>query len=550
MFAASAARRRGDRAFWVAVAALLIVALGLRLWGIGHGLPFVYNADENAHFVPRAIGMFGHSYNPGYFINPPGFTYLLHILFWLRWGGDGVQDAYAADIGDVFTLARVAAAVLGAGAVALLLWAGVRLFDRRVGLLAAALLAVAFLPVHYSHLALNDVPATAGLCLALVGVAGVLRRGETPDYVLAGIGLGLAAATKYTAGIVLVCLVLASRDPRRLVLAGAAALAAFLVANPYALLDISAFREGLSEQSSASRDGGGKLGLTEENGLLYYLGTATWGLGWIPLLAAAAGAVLLVRDERRVALALLPAIAVFLVFMGIQDRFFARWLLPIYPLLALLAAYAAVRGAEAVRRAPRAALAVAAIALCAQGVVYSVHNDRVLSQPDTRELLREWMVANVPEGTKIVMEPIAPAVWAIDPGNPSEVTHNGERWVKWPTSRARIVGRPGPAQPVRLEDYERTLVPRFVDSYARGGYCWVITGSIQYGRAFAEPETVPHAIDYYAELARRGEVAARFEPWEGDGVPFSFDYSFNAYPLAYERPGPAITVRRLTGGDC
>ena len=526
----------------------MLLALVLRLWGLRHGLPFVYNADENAHFVPQAIGMFGHGYNPGYFINPPGFTYLLHVLFWLRWGGDGVQEAYAADIGDVFALARGAAAVLGAGAVALLLWAGARMFDRRVGLLAAALLAVAFLPVHYSHLALNDVPALAGLCLALVGVAGVLRRGELSDHLLAGVGIGLAAATKYTAGIVLLCLVLASRDPRKLAAAGGAALLAFLIANPYALLDASAFREGLSEQSSASRDGGGKLGLTQENGLLYYLWTATWGLGWIPALAAVAGAVLLVRDDRRAALALLPAIAVFLVFMGIQDRFFARWLLPLYPLLALLAAYGAVRGAEAVRRAPRAALGVAALALCAQGLVYSVHNDQVLSRDDTRAQLREWMVDNVPEGAKIVMEPIAPAVWAMDPGNPSEVTHNGERWVKWPTSRARIVGEPGPAQPVQLEDYERTLVPRFVDSYARGGYCWVITGSTQYGRAFAEPEEVPEAIDYYAELARRGEEVLRIEPWEeGEAVPFSFDFTFNAYPLAYERPGPAITVRRLTG---
>ena len=60
--------------------------LVLRLWGVDHGLPYVFNADENAHFVPRAIGMFGHSLNPDYFINPPAFTYLLHVAFWLRWG--------------------------------------------------------------------------------------------------------------------------------------------------------------------------------------------------------------------------------------------------------------------------------------------------------------------------------------------------------------------------------------------------------------------------------------------------------------------------------
>ena len=77
-------RRHG---WLIAAAGVVAGALALRLWGIGHGLPYVYNADENAHFVPRAIGMFGHSYNPNYFVNPPAYTYLLHVVFDLRWGG-------------------------------------------------------------------------------------------------------------------------------------------------------------------------------------------------------------------------------------------------------------------------------------------------------------------------------------------------------------------------------------------------------------------------------------------------------------------------------
>ena len=178
--------------------------------------------------------MFGHSYNPGYFINPPAYTYLLHVAFALRFGGrDGVSEAFAADPGDVFAVARALSAVLGAVAVGLLAWAGARLFDRRVGLVAAALLAVAFLPVHYAHFALNDVPTLAPVCLALVGIAGVYARGRLGDYALAGAGLGLACATKYTAGIVLLPLLAAALvgrgppDARRvggLVLAGVLAL--------------------------------------------------------------------------------------------------------------------------------------------------------------------------------------------------------------------------------------------------------------------------------------------------------------------------------------
>src|SRR5437879_3535766 len=79
--------------------------------------------------------------------------------------------------------------------------AGARLLGRPVGLLAAAIEAVAFLPTYYAHLALNDVPALAPLSLSLLGSALVLRRGRARDYLLAGLGLGLACATKYTAGI-------------------------------------------------------------------------------------------------------------------------------------------------------------------------------------------------------------------------------------------------------------------------------------------------------------------------------------------------------------
>ncbi len=550
----------------VALALVVLGALALRLWGHRHGLPYVYNADENAHFVARAIGFFDHTYNPQYFINPPGFSYLLHAVFWARWGGDGVQATLAADPGAVYAQARIVSGVLGALAVGLLALAAARLLDRRTALAGAALLAVAFLPVHYGHFALNDVPTLAPLCLALIGVAGVLRRGAPLDHVLAGVGLGLACATKYTAGIVLFAyLAAAALGPRRgrgaLALAaagGLAALVAFLAANPYALLVWEEFRRGLDEQSTASSDGGGKLGLPERSGIGYYVETLTWGLGWLPLLAAAGGAAVLAVRDRRAALVLIPAPLFALVFLGIQDRFFARWMLPAYPFLCVLAAVGMLAALDWIARGRRAGLvgAAAALALGAQGLVHSVHNDRILARDDTRALAREWMKANVPAGTKVVIEPVVPDQWAMDAGNPLPVTGNGNRWNKWTTSRSLLENdgtrRRGKAREVKLEDSERTLRPGLVGAYARGGFCWVMTGSTQFGRAIADPEEVPQALRYYDVLRDRGEVVFRVRPWEegAEAVPFSFDHSFNAYPLSYERPGPEIIIYRLRGDEC
>ena len=53
-------------------------------------------------------------------------------------------------------------------------------------------------------------------------------------------------------------------------------------------------------------------------------------------------------------------------------------------------------------------LAIGTVALCAQGVIYSLHIGQVLSREDTRNLAREWLVDHLPPRTKIVVEPVVP----------------------------------------------------------------------------------------------------------------------------------------------
>ena len=567
--------RGGDwRLGWgLAIAAVLLLALGLRLWGVDHGLPYAYNADENAHFVTRAIGIFGHDWNPNYYVNPPAYTYLVHLLLGIAYGGRaGVSNAFAADPTDIWLLGRVAAGVVGTLAIWLLYLAGSRLIDRRVGLLAAGLMAVAFLPVFYSKLALNDVPTTAGVCLALWGAAGILRFGRARDYAFAGIGLGLACATKYTGGIVLVSILGAAGAQfavsggkrfatRGLAIVVGTALAAFLVANPYALLDFSAFTEGLTHQSDASGDAAGKLGLTQSNGYVYYLWSFGWGLGWVPLVLAAGAAVRLWFDESRLVGILVPPVVLFVLFMGSQERYFGRWLLPVFPMVCILAAYAAIELVDLVAAARPSLkptlIALAVVAVCGQGFVYSLHSGLVLSRDDTRNLARDWMVANVPAGKKVVIEPVVPDQWAQDIGNPLPIIPNGNRWNKYPLSRSQIDPRTGRLLPgdgviVNIEDFERVLRPELVDLFEQQEYCWVVVGSTQRGRAEAEPDVVPNALAYYRELERRSRVVYDASPYsKGKGpVGFNFDWTFNYYPLAYNRPGPEMTIYRLTGGQC
>ena len=178
------APRRWDLRYGAAVAGVLALALALRVWGVRSGLPWVYNVDEAQHFVPHAVAMLGGNLNPGYFGNPPAFTYVLAGLFKVWFGGAAAlnQIYYSADSSEVWVLARIASGLLGTLAVWLLYLVGARLFDRRTGLLAAAVMAVAFLPVAYGKLALNDAPTLAPVCLSLWGTAGIARDGRRRDY--------------------------------------------------------------------------------------------------------------------------------------------------------------------------------------------------------------------------------------------------------------------------------------------------------------------------------------------------------------------------------
>ncbi|MFT4035608.1 MAG: glycosyltransferase family 39 protein, partial [Patulibacter sp.] len=574
-----AERARGDhlggsRGWTIAIVALLLLGAGLRLYGIEQGLPFAYNVDEQAHFLPRAIGMFGHGGNPDYFVNPPAFTYVVHLVLSIWFGGrNGVYQAYIEDPIAVWAVARVTCALLGVLGLWLLWRAGVRLLGRPTAFLATAAMTFCFLAVFYSHQALNDVPTLAPICLSLWGTAGLLIGDRRRDWVLAGIGLGLACATKYTGGIVALPLVAVALHRWRadglgpvivgLLWSGFAAALLFVVANPYALLTPGDFIDDLIHQQTASGDDVGKLGLTQTNGWKYYLTASGWGIGWVPSVLAVAGAAyLFLRDRMRFWL-LVPAPVVYILFMGSQVRFFGRWLLPIAPFVVLLAAVGALALATWLLRSPVRArrpvtLAVLFAIICAQGIVYSTHSTVILGRDDTRTQAREWMFKTVPPGVKIVLEPIVPSAWIQPIGkNEKQGRFGGDQWVKYAVGKSQIDPKTGSFTPdgkavlVSVEDFERVLRDDLVGKYASGGFCLVVVGSTQRGRAEAEPNEVPDALRYYEKLEQSSSVIARFSPFkQGKHVPFSFDWSFLYFPLKYERPGPEITIYRLRGGKC
>jgi hypothetical protein len=186
-----------------------------------------------------------------------------------------------------------------------------------------------------------------------------------------------------------------------------------------------------------------------------------------------------------------------------------------------------------------------------------IHNDEVLSRPDTRNLTRSWMVAHVPAGSKVVIEPVVPNEWGTDIGRSLGATTSGARWYQFATWLTPLdaAGNPLPARERRyvlVDQYERTLRPALIDDYEAKGFCWVVVGSLQAGRAFADPTAAPEAVAYYAALANRARLVYHVSPFSSGAhpIPFSFDWSIDYYPRQYRSPGPEMSVYRLTGGAC
>lgn len=203
----------------IAVAAITLAGLGLRLYGIDHGLPHQYIPDEST-MVGGALRM-----GAAKTIQPPTFIYpaLLMYLFAAEFLGLLVAGwaiglftsiaqfrEYAfADPTLFYLLPRLTIALLGTATIPLVYLLGRRLYGSWAGVVAAALIATSLMHVQMSHQARHWVPVTL-LALAVLWVSlDLSERGRSRDYCTAGLLVGLAAAASYNGFLLLILPVVA-----------------------------------------------------------------------------------------------------------------------------------------------------------------------------------------------------------------------------------------------------------------------------------------------------------------------------------------------------
>lgn len=559
---------------WALFALIMIAGLWIRVRNNGYGLPFVYNYDEAEHFTNRAVEMFGGNFDPGYYQNPSGYTYILYagLRFWFAVLPTGdlefgqISKQFRVDPTPIWQFARTITALLAMAGVAATFFVGRRLYDARVGLIAAAILAFAFLSVNYSRIAVTDVGTFLPVAVAIWAIVLAFERGHLKHYLIAGAAIGFAVGFKYTAGLAIVPLLIAGgvrffqdkgtpllkrRDLLHLIAAGAAMTVAFAITTPFFFVHPVDALYQLKEQAEAA-GGSVKVGQEQEGGFIYYLKSFTWGFGWAAIAAAVIGAVLEFRRNRMRALLLISFPVVLYLYMGLQTRYFGRWLLMIYPILAILAGIGIVRVAELVRgRSARHGWALSGglaglitILVLLQPVAADVRTSNLLGKKDTREIARDWLLKRYPNSLRIVIEPAVPDNYYRKIG---KINPRQNRFVRGYVTDLRRQQKFDAAVGTDTT-YAATLSSESIDTYRAQGFCMVMTNSLIRGRA--ENAQVPQALEYYQRLERESEHLLRISPFQegADPVPLHYDFSFNHYPTAYKRPGGVIDIYRLN--DC
>ena len=375
-------------------------------------------------------------------LNPHFFAYGSFPLYLLAFVG-GILARFSpgmTDIANLTLVGRAISALFDSGTILLTGWLGLLLADdsspgRRRGwalaLLSAALVTFTPFQLQLSHfyavdtLLLFFVVLTVLACVALADTDRPIRWS-----LVAGLGYGLALATKFSAAPLAVPLLVAlairwykhdlysALIPLLLVLS--TTWLVFLIAMPYAFLDLPNFVQQLTEQGDLAR------GLLDLPYVRQFAGTTPyvyetqnmllWGMGLMLGLAAFVGFLwLLWRAWRRDAGSWIIVLSWVLIYGAITGSFyvkFMRYMLPLYPFLTLMAAALLLafipRGRmveQGFKKRGMVALPYVAILLVLAGTVFQgLALLNVYSQPNTRIQASLWIYSHVKPGSVLTYE--------------------------------------------------------------------------------------------------------------------------------------------------
>ena len=426
---------------WVlTLVALCLVVFSVLLSHISGALPYSSHIDEGSILRPASKMVTTGNFHPGKLQKPSLPRYLaatgLAVGFIRSAMEEGSappniqQTQYripATRIYSNLTMVETAKQLFAAIAVIVLAMTGViawRITRRPEAMIIAPVILVSsdlffqlsWQYVNYDIVGTCFVVLTVASCLSMTTHSSVARSAVVP-----AVWAGLAAASKYPLGLVFLPVLagiwMYQKGDRRVLSLGLALVTvcvSFLAAAPFTVLDLPAFLNDFAREVW-HYGVGGHTGFESEPGLTQFMNyvthfTTEFGVG-AAVLVAVGSVMALRRDWRRGVLFLVFPILL-LTLLADQKVIFTRNALPVHPLYAVAISYGLIvlhgwcmRWLS--RWHPRfdGWVGRVAVLLTLLVLVLPVHRlvDHAVVPPDSRNLARDWILQNLPDGWTIVI---------------------------------------------------------------------------------------------------------------------------------------------------
>jgi hypothetical protein len=395
--------------------------------------------------------------------------------------------------------------------------------------------------VRDSHYAVNDAAVTFFILCVVFASLKIWQTSSWKWYFLAGIGLGLGFATKYTAIIAILPILVAHfytlklipRDWRTykvkyLVLVLLTTVIVALIASPFFLLSTPrVVHDVIKEPYSPSLLRESQIRIPDLVGVItYYLKSMRWGLGIPMMITLMAGIILGFIRRKPKDLILLSFPIIFLFILIWQNIYFARLLIPAIPPLVILGAKGVVEFVSRLSqkkriRNPIGITIVIVLILTLLPLINSIRSNFLLTQTDTRTLASQWIEQNISEGSRIAID------W---PVYSSPLSSTEKRL-------------PGTNKIFDLPFKPRAGLHNFsIDWYRQQDYDFLIVSS------FITEDNNEQKEEFYQNLHKELELVKEIGPSEtSQEIPFIFDEFYGPAISLWrrDRPGPTIRIYRV-----
>lgn len=410
---------------------IITVAVSLRIWGLKWGLPnylhyYSYHPDENVLFsAVTQIDLFNGYLDPGFYNYGSLYIYFVNIattfaalMGWLNLNftnlGENINQ-----IANIYLTGRVVAVIMSLLTVFFVYVLGKKAYGRREGLLAASLMAIIPIYVMHSKFMAVDVPCTLFITLSMIFAFRLMDGCRFRDYLFAGLFAGLAAGTKYNAGLALIVPVIMhfyadkSNIMQRIINAKLFAMIAFtiigfIIATPGILINQQQFIHDFMYEVGHVKEGHGLVFANTGSGYIYHLlHSLLPGLGLPLFIIALLGVVYAIKKHTYIDIALLAFVAVYYFVIGSAQVRFSRYIIPMLPVLALFASrfmldlHARYSIGIGMACFAQKMWTIVIIFVIAYTLLHTASLSTMMASVDTRDSSIEWIRENIDKGSTI-----------------------------------------------------------------------------------------------------------------------------------------------------